>query len=61
MEAMGVEPFIFGRTFHPMIRAEDFPEARALAQGVIGLPIHQQLTPGDMTLVAEALFASWIE
>lgn len=56
MLALGVEPFVFGRVLHPLIREDEFFDSHHLADSIIGLPIHQQLTPNDIETVAGALF-----
>ena len=58
MTANGVEPYIFGRHPHPLVNRNEFPELKALADSVIGLPVHQQLTQEDMETVADVFIRS---
>ncbi len=55
MVERGVEPFVFGRFSHPLHPTAEFPEASLLANGILGLPVHQQMTPEDMVAVADVL------
>ena len=54
----GVVPFVFARIPHPLLNEAEFPELKTLADEIIGLPIHQQLTGQDMAMVANALYQS---
>ncbi len=55
MTANNVLPFVFGRLPHPLLQEAVVPEPKALAGNIIGLPVHQQLTEQDMSVVAAAL------
>jgi len=54
----GVIPFVFAKIPHPLLNEAEFPELKTLADEIIGLPIHQQLTEQDMAVVADALYRS---
>ena len=45
-------PFIFGRFSHPAFNAERFPQIKKFQQGIIGLPVHQQLKEDDIREIA---------
>jgi dTDP-4-amino-4,6-dideoxygalactose transaminase len=60
MRARGVEPFVFGRFAHPLLDWDAFPDARFLADNLIGLPVQQQLASGHMQIIADAFRASLI-
>ncbi|MDD2499231.1 MAG: DegT/DnrJ/EryC1/StrS family aminotransferase [Geobacter sp.] len=58
LTARKVIPFVFGRHHHPLLDTAAFPESRFLADSILGLPVHQQLTELDMSLVAERVCTS---
>jgi selenocysteine lyase/cysteine desulfurase len=39
---------------HPALPVAEHPRAAARRRGVVGLPVHQELRPGDVDLIAEA-------
>ncbi len=53
--ARGIETVDFWRDGHPACPREDFPEVQALREGVLELPLHQDLTPDDMDYLASAV------
>jgi len=59
LAAAGIETVDFWRTGHALCPASEFPEVERLRQGVLELPIHQDLGPEEMAhlarLVLEAL------
>jgi perosamine synthetase len=55
MQSMGVEPFVFGRSAHPLLERQAFPDAVYLADSVIGLPVQQQLNAKDMEVIIDVL------
>jgi len=58
MAERGVEPFIFGRTFHPLLKDHEFPETKFLSDSIISLPVHQQLTEENLREISDVFFAS---
>lgn len=56
MTVNNVLPFVFGRLPHPLLPEAAFPELQTLSGGIIGLPVHQQLTEQDMSVVADTLY-----
>lgn len=56
MTANNVLPFVFGRLPHPLLQETVFPELKTIAGSIIGLPVHQQLTEQDMSVVADTLY-----
>jgi dTDP-4-amino-4,6-dideoxygalactose transaminase len=54
LSAAGIETVDFWRTGHPLCPAAEFPEVARLRARVLELPIHQDLTPGDVAHVARA-------
>lgn len=53
--ARGIETVDFWRDGHPACPREAFPEVQALREGVLELPLHQDLTPDDMDYLASAV------
>ncbi len=51
----GIRPFIFGRFSHPAFTAGRFPNSKAFRQGILGLPIHQQLQEDDMREIVQRI------
>jgi dTDP-4-amino-4,6-dideoxygalactose transaminase len=51
----GIFPFIFGRFSHPAFNFESFPQIKGYQQGIIGLPVHQQLDGDDATEIAHRI------
>jgi dTDP-4-amino-4,6-dideoxygalactose transaminase len=49
-----IRPLNFWTMAHPAVPAGRFPRAMELRRTVVGLPVHQQLRPGDVERVAEA-------
>jgi dTDP-4-amino-4,6-dideoxygalactose transaminase len=45
----------FWTASHPSVPAGQFPKAMELRRTVVGLPVHQELRPGDVERVAEAV------
>jgi dTDP-4-amino-4,6-dideoxygalactose transaminase len=39
---------------HPSLPAEDFPVAARRRARTVGLPVHQELSPGDIERIADA-------
>ncbi len=58
MTARGVDPYVFGRHPHPLVRRNEFPELKFLTGSIIGLPVHQGLNEEDMETVAEVFIRS---
>ena len=56
----GIEPFVFGRMLHPLLADHAFPVAHYLADSIIGLPVHQQLSARDMKAVSDILLQTLI-
>jgi dTDP-4-amino-4,6-dideoxygalactose transaminase len=40
---------------HPTLRVADFPSTRLLRESVVALPVHQELSAGDLDRIAEAV------
>jgi hypothetical protein len=53
--ARGVETVDFWRVRHPAVAAGAFPSVDALREGVLELPVHQDLSPADVEHVAASL------
>jgi dTDP-4-amino-4,6-dideoxygalactose transaminase len=53
LQRQRVETFVFGLFAHPAMDAGDFPEAAALRDHVLCLPVHHDLAAGDLERVAE--------
>ncbi len=53
--ARRVRPLNFWTLPHPSLPPERFPRARELRATVIGLPVHQELRPGDVDRVCDDL------
>lgn len=51
----GIEMFVFGRLLHPMVRDNAFPAARYLADSIMGLPVHQQLSDQEIDTLSNVL------
>lgn len=51
----GIYPFIFGRFAHPAFVAGNFPQSKAFRQGILGLPVHQQLEEDDMKAIIQRI------
>lgn len=51
----GIETYTFGEWRHPAIAYDRFPEAAALRHELLGLPIHQNLTPDDIDRIAQTI------
>lgn len=51
----GVETVDFWRYGHPACLPGEFPDVEKLRQRVLEIPIHQDLTPGQMSFVARAI------
>lgn len=54
LRARGVEPFLFGAHLHASLPRDQHPEAVALSEHVVCLPVHQDLRPSDAEAVARA-------
>lgn len=55
LQADGVETFVFGMFHHPGLDPAGFPEARALREEILCLPIHQDLDEADLDRLAALL------
>jgi perosamine synthetase len=53
--ARGIGSFIFGDQSHPSLPKGLYPGARALADSILCLPVHQGLGPKDMERIAKSL------
>lgn len=51
----GIETYTFGEWRHPAIAFERFPEVATLRHEILGLPVHQNLTPADIERIASAI------
>jgi dTDP-4-amino-4,6-dideoxygalactose transaminase len=51
----GIGAFVFGETLHPTLPPGQFTHAEMLSQEILCLPVHQDLAPGDMAYMAEAV------
>ncbi len=58
LRARRVRPLNFWTLPHPSLAVERFPRAGKLRETVIGLPVHQELRPGDVDRVCEVLRAT---
>ena len=48
-------PFVFGRFPHPSFQGPLLPKSRTFQQGILGLPVHQQLGNADIHEIAYRL------
>ena len=53
--ARGIETIDFWREGHPLCPIDEFPEVASLRRRVLELPVHQDLSPEDMALVASTV------
>ncbi len=51
----GIETYTFGEWRHPAIAYERFPEVATLRHEILGLPVHQNLTPEDIERIAATI------
>jgi dTDP-4-amino-4,6-dideoxygalactose transaminase len=54
----GVGTFVFGKSLHPTMSRAEFPEAGALSDSVLGLPVQQDLDARAIDAVADAYLAA---
>ena len=54
----GVGSFVFGKNLHPTMSRADFPEAGALSDTILGLPVHQDLDDRAIDAIGDALVRS---
>ncbi len=55
LASRGVETVDFWRSGHPACPAERFPEVASLRRRVLELPLHQDLTPEDVSYLCDAV------
>lgn len=55
LQRYGVYVFIFGRFSHPVMDQGLFHNVETLNQGILGLPVHQQLDSDDMVLIVRQI------
>lgn len=55
LQVDGVETFVFGMFHHPALEPARFPEARALREEILCLPVHQDLDEADLDRLAALL------
>lgn len=55
LRVRGIDAIDFWRRFHPACDASAFPEVAQLRRSVVEIPCHQDLTPGLMAEVADAV------
>lgn len=53
LHARGIEAIPFWAGYHPDFPLREFPDARRLKDGLIGLPVHQDLDERDLRYVAD--------
>ncbi len=53
LDAGGIGGLDFWSVAHPTLRPAEFPRATALRGRLVGLPVHQDLRPGDVARIAE--------
>jgi len=58
LAARGVETVDFWRYGHPACPSERFPEVAMLRRRVLELPLHQDLSPADVSYLCDAVEAS---
>jgi dTDP-4-amino-4,6-dideoxygalactose transaminase len=51
----GIGTFVFGEELHPTLPIHQFRNAEILSQGILCLPVHQDLKPTDMPRMAVTL------
>ena len=54
----GVGTFVFGKNLHPTMSRTEFPEAGALSDSVLGLPVQQDLDARAIDAIADAYLAA---
>lgn len=42
---------------HPVLQATDFPQAAALREGIVALPVHQELGTKELERIADAVLS----
>jgi len=53
--ARGIETVDFWREGHPLCPIDEFPEVASLRRRVLELPVHQDLAPEDMAIIARTV------
>lgn len=51
----GVMGLLFWINPHPSLPVDDFPTSKKLREGVLALPVHQELTPTNLQQIVEAV------
>jgi perosamine synthetase len=55
LESDGIATELFWSDFHPAFPAKEFPDSTYLKTHVVALPVHQDLDPGQLARVADAV------
>jgi len=55
LRAKGIPASTWGGVIHPDLPLEEFPESRALYDGLIYLPVHQSLSVQEMDTMGRAV------
>jgi dTDP-4-amino-4,6-dideoxygalactose transaminase len=55
LESDGIATELFWSDFHPAFPAQEFPDSTYLKTHVVSLPVHQDLDPGQLARVADAV------
>jgi dTDP-4-amino-4,6-dideoxygalactose transaminase len=59
LHAYGVVGLLFWINPHPSLPVADFPRSRVLREGVIALPVHQELTRSELQQIVDAVRRSY--
>jgi len=55
LQSRGISTFVVGKSLHRLLPADGFDDARFLSDHVLAIPVHQDLTDGDLRYIAAGL------
>jgi dTDP-4-amino-4,6-dideoxygalactose transaminase len=55
LKKRGVEGFVFGRHHHPILSRRDVKSTEKMRSGILGLPVHQNLSENDIEELARRI------